>query len=179
MDIIIEDLNWQRVTHETEITQSVCQLRNEFHQRCSCVKVGNVVLTAAHCVPTEKKVKVIFTEKWHRCKKRYYDPYYDIAALDCGELEYPSARVAVEYFPGAIEVVHWNCDWREDVFCDVVKLSSPGEIMKGHKTFYHTADTLAGSSGAPVFQDGRLVGIHTSGLEGEYNMGTWIGVIDE
>ena len=60
-------------------------------------------------------------------------------------------------------ILHQNCDWRGGQPCTPWKKQSGGRVRGAHiepVMFGHDADTLGGSSGAPVLHDGKVVGIH-------------------
>lgn len=74
-----------------------------------------------------------------------------------------------------IYVIHQNCDWIGDRECDRTKKISPGRVLEAEIdeiTLSHNADTLGGSSGAPVFsaRTHKLVGLHFAGV-GNRNTG--------
>lgn len=176
--VIIDELNWTPITIETEITRTVCQIYNSRGERCNGVKTNGLILTAEHCAT--RRVTADFGDSLHKCKRINSHPYWDYAWYKCKDIEsYPDAVFSPEYSTQAIEIIHYNCNFKANPFCKIKKLKSPGKILSEANRLTHDADTLAGSSGAPIFSEGKLIGIHTSGLEDEYNVGTWVGVIDE
>lgn len=65
-----------------------------------------------------------------------------------------------------IYLVQENCDYITDPRCIVDKYVSFGQVLGSQATrFYHDADTLAGSSGSPVFSKDshQVIAIHNAG----------------
>ena len=84
-----------------------------------------------------------------------------------------------------VHIVHHNCNYLKGRNCSTQKLISKGEILPdtNENQFYHTGDTLSGSSGAPVISrlTGKVIGLHNSGFsnasERRPGMGLYNGAI--
>jgi hypothetical protein len=67
-------------------------------------------------------------------------------------------------------VIHQNCDYYTKRNCEPTKKYSPGELW-GYvgEQLGHSADTLGGSSGSPIFdaETHELIGIHVAGVGGD------------
>ena len=73
----------------------------------------------------------------------------------------------------AVTVIHQNCDYVSDSTCSPTKKGSAGSVIDPNAwgtNMSHNADTLGGSSGAPVLRDssGEVIGIHR-GYSGTHN----------
>lgn len=118
---------------------------------------------------------------WYDCST-FIDAWADIdaAVLRCHPLDgkAPGERYGVlklaSVDPKAGEpvyLVHNICNYMSDPGCDRVKQISPGRISQtdyGPVDFTHTADTLNGSSGAPILADSgpsrhQVIGMHHHG----------------
>lgn len=72
----------------------------------------------------------------------------------------------------AAYVIHQNCDYYTNPFCMPNKKYSPGGIRSVWNTsLRHDADTLGGSSGAPLFSstNHQVVGLHNAGFGNDGN----------
>lgn len=65
-----------------------------------------------------------------------------------------------------IYVVQENCDYLTNPHCTIDKYVAFGEVLGSQTTrVYHDADTLAGSSGSPIFSDDtqQVIALHNAG----------------
>ena len=203
--------DWDIVDKETELnlnyTRPVGKLIIGNH-RCTGFLIGpKTVMTNHHCISNETEAKTaIFTlQKWvvdydgspYLRKNSYSCPKFilankklDFAIVECmenlgekyGHLELSSGE-NTEYMD--VHVVHHNCNYLVGRNCSPQKLISEGEVLPNieYNKFYHTSDTLSGSSGAPVISvlTGKVIGLHNSGLsamnESRPGMGMYNGAI--
>ena len=210
--IVGEELpDWSFVDRETEqnlnYTRPVGKLIIGDH-RCSGFLIGpKAVMTNHHCISGKFEAeKTIFTlQKWdldydgrpflrnssYSCPNFILaDKELDFAIIECkealgdeyGYLELSSGEDTAHM---DVHIVHHNCDYLRGRNCSPRKLVSEGEVLPNIKKnrFYHTGDTLSGSSGAPVISvlTGKVIGLHNSGLstmsESRPGMGIYNGAI--
>lgn len=76
-------------------------------------------------------------------------------------------------YPGdKIYLIHQNCNYWADTNCSPTKKYSPGLVtdagnsphLAEEESFFHTADTLSGSSGGPIFapDSHKVIGLHNA-----------------
>lgn len=160
---IIGDLNWREINSSDPEYQNglaVGEIENEKKELCNGTHIGSgVVVTANHCCSSSHT----FKHAYH-CSVKTRNLSSDICWLDCPlPLNYPQAKVGAALTKD-IYVLHWNCNYLDDQYCKNKMLYSPGEIKYTSGSFFaHTADTLPGSSGAPVFNmANEIIGVHHS-----------------
>ena len=203
--------DWDIVDRETELnlsyTRPVGKLIIGDH-RCTGFLIGpKAIMTNHHCISGQFEAeKTIFTlQKWdfdysgqpYLRKSSYSCPKFilankelDFAIVEChealgdeyGHLELSSGEDTA-YMD--VHIVHHNCDYIRGRNCSPRKLISEGEVLPNveYNRFFHTGDTLSGSSGAPVISTitGKVIGLHNSGLstmsESRPGMGMYNGAI--
>lgn len=169
-------------------------------KRCvAWLVLDDVVVTSTHCVKDADEaegVEVTFDYysdvsaddlTWHSCGKiKQVWAEVDVTALQCDPVDgrspgsrYGKLALATEdpKLDEPVYVLHQNCNYYSDPWCDPTKLSSPGKVtnepdVKPHE-FSHTADTLEGSSGAPVIsaKSHAVVGLHHAGCSAKNDCG--------
>ena len=191
--------DWKVLSEESEkgleYSSLPVGLLNTNGYRCTGFLVGHDhIMTNHHCIPDQKTADTTFftLQRWATdySGKKYLDrETFRCNLLTINNKELDFALVRCQNSPGKqfgfvklseedtqgsklIEVVHHNCDYfRLPANCTPQKLLSMGEILPKYSqnTFFHTADTLAGSSGAPIFssQTGEVIGLHNSGYFNE------------
>ena len=165
------------------------------------------VMTNHHCIRNESQAsQAIFTlQKWeynytgskvlkrrsYRCSKFILaNEKLDFAIVECndrlgdiyGHLDLSTGEDAAYQ---DVHIIHHNCDYLRGKYCSPQKLISEGEVLPNveYNQFFHTADTLSGSSGAPVISvlTGKVIGLHNSGVsrknETKPGMGMYNGAV--
>jgi glutamyl endopeptidase len=203
--IVGQDLpDWKVVSNEDEIefdyTRSV-GLLNVRGARCTGFLIGlDTIMTNHHCIPDQKTAdsthltlqswKTDYRGEKYLVKKTFLcdqliinNQELDFALAKCKNApgqEFGFVKLSEEHIneSTSIRVIHHNCDYhRLPSGCSPQRLLSQGNVLPKTdiNTFFHTADTLPGSSGAPVFSyyTGEVIGLHNSGYkkEGESKMG--------
>ncbi|MGK0366874.1 MAG: V8-like Glu-specific endopeptidase [Thermoproteota archaeon] len=165
--------------------------------RCTGFLISkNVIMTNHHCIPNSsyaQGVKVQFKyetgqengsaedQKEYDCSELIgNDQELDYALLKCkgnpgddvGTVRLATVPVALS---SSIYIVQQNCDYYLEGNCNPTKKVSYGTVTAQRDDFTHTADTLGGSSGSPVFSrtTNQVVGIHHAGF-GNNGMGRGI-----
>ncbi len=159
-------------------------------QRCTAFLIApDVVMTNEHCIPGDwaaEGATVSFRREsgvarsqqstWDCSVFLGNDPGLDFALLQCPErpgdvvgVARLEARYAQSYDP--LYVIHQNCDYYASPGCDPVKRLSPGKVTRVSQEVGHDADTLGGSSGAPVFssESHAVFALHHVGVGGQGN----------
>ncbi len=155
-------------------------------QRCTAFLIApDVVLTNQHCVKTAaaaESAAVSFAFEDGALDRATYacgtfignDAQLDYALLRCeGRPGDARGVVALEdraaSFGEDIYVLHQNCDWATDPSCAPTKKISDGFVTDVGAEIAHDADTLGGSSGAPVFSSltHQVIGLHHAGVGGD------------
>ena len=159
----------------------------EARSRCTAFFVKpNVVMTAWHCVRNKfwaRDVEMVVEDKKYKCDQYIKgNAYWDYTLLQCKKSHthhFKLKRIEVVN-QSQIFIIHVNCDYRFSR-CKPRKVVSTDFVKNiWFRSFSYRADTLGGSSGAPVLnKDMEVVGIHTSGLPKESNVGTRLSAIDE
>jgi hypothetical protein len=170
--------------------RAVGYLRMETGARCTAWLVSpSALVTNHHCIPFEGQARGASVNfEFYREGDRERGPWFDcstflatsaeldITLLRCAprEGQLPGDRYGFleldEREPGASEaiyVVHQNCDHIRGP-CAPTKKISPGRILEprvddfGRSALRHDADTLGGSSGAPILsaETHRVLGLH-------------------
>jgi len=143
-------------------------------------------MTNHHCVSSDKEAQNIVVDFAHEMNI----PKTDKLSFHCDEFigsnkELDYALIRCRNHPGKmvghlklkvddeplmeddlIYLIHHNCDYRQDPRCDWTKKISPGKIQNfDFDTIRHSADSLRGSSGAPLIslKDGLVIGLHHAG----------------
>lgn len=71
-----------------------------------------------------------------------------------------------------IYVIQQNCDYLKDPYCQIERMIAYGRLSNERRTIIdHTADTLPGSSGSPIFEESshKVVALHNSGNPTHYD----------
>jgi hypothetical protein len=158
---------------------------------------ASIVVTNAHCLLTpHASVRVTFdlwtatsALEWYPCILEAGGLWRqdDLAALRCGSVTMrPGDRYGFAHLAAAspqrgesLMLTHQYCDIRKDSNCVPVKNTCVGYVLDasyadtlapGLREFTHDADTLDGSSGAPLFGRGAananlVVGVHRAGCK--------------
>jgi len=210
--IVGEELpDWNIVDEITEqnlsYTRSVGKLTIG-NYRCTGFLIGpKTVMTNHHCISDQEKAQgAIFTlQKWghhysgeaflrknsYSCSKFILaNKELDFAIVECNDnlsdyYGYLDLSIEEDLAYQDVHIIHHNCDYIRGRSCSTQKLISKGEVLPNDKEsqFYHTGDTLSGSSGAPVISSltGKVIGLHNSGFsksdEVRPGMGIYNGAI--
>lgn len=196
--IIVGDLSWREIVSLSSSNQirkngkAVADIDlPAMGSRCTGFLVAaNVLMTNHHCIPTASHARGVTVTFEHEqginksAQKRIDCSKFlgnnrelDFALLECEGN--PGAEYGVvelssdEYDAGeAIYVVQQNCDYYSARDCDWSKKYSEGIIKEVKEEYTHTADTLGGSSGSPVFSknSNKVIAIHHAGM-GNNGMG--------
>lgn len=157
--------------------------------RCTGFLIApDVIMTNQHCIPqasAARGVKAYFRYEQGAGQDVAVDcsgflgndAALDYALLQCTtrpgdthgvvELDARNARTNE-----GVYAIHQNCDYYSDPNCAPTKKLSPGSVKTTGNEFGHSADTLGGSSGSPVFASNshKVIGLHHVGSGGN-NMG--------
>jgi len=193
--VIVGELGWtdiiqlSDVAHERRTSRAVGYLSIPARgQRCTAFLVApDVVMTNHHCIgeawaaegasvsfAKETDVPVAAQQRYTCDEFLTANEELDYALLRCTDR--PGDDVGVlgldesEAHAGDdIYVLHQNCDYYADRWCDPVKRYSPGELMHVYNELRHSADTLGGSSGAPLLSSSshEVIGLHHVGLNND------------
>lgn len=175
-------------------------------KRCTAwLASEDIVITNNHCIATDAEAvgaRVSFNYNdgvssgsriWYSCStlvKTWAD--LDMTALRCAPLNdqlpgqvHGYLRVASSDATAnaSIYIIHQNCDYYTNEDCPRTKKYSPGAIVNANYRTYqasYNADTLGGSSGAPVLAENsnEVVALHHTGFNqdsmgrGTHNSGT-------
>lgn len=168
------------------------------NSRCTAWLINaNTIITNHHCVANAGEAvgaKVSFnyvdgvtssSRIWYSCAtfvKAWSD--VDMAVLRCSARNgvnpgavYGTLALASSDVPdnATVYVVHQNCDYEKTPGCVPTKKHSPGTVLDntyGTRDVSYNADTLAGSSGSPVFakygtgRSHKVVALHHFGYNG-------------
>lgn len=191
--VIVDDLNWQEIididlkSSERQNSYAVGELIIPVtRESCTAFFISSdVILTNNHCVENEAqavgvrlvmmKEKGVAEEKWWRLDCSEFvgtDFTLDVTLLRCqgnpgeifGALVLDGQTLMK---PGApLYVLQQNCDFLTNSTCLGLKKIARGSMLTSGIELAHNADTLGGSSGAPLFSalTHQVVGIHHAGL---------------
>lgn len=178
--VVVEDLKWFELQ---PIPSNIGHIRVPKLGNARCMGFffeKDKIITNNHCVPSKrfaKGVTIFLDEEKVKCQKFITTNHrLDYTVLKCEDERTP--LTAASKFEGQVFVVHYQCDYPKNRWCESKMMVSPGDVTKQTKNdFRHDADTLAGSSGAPIINmKGELVGVHKAGYgrdnfqRGEYNI---------
>lgn len=198
--LIVDRLDWKPIAEMDTSIQFLGESVGELtipvsYNRCTAFFIRpQYIMTASHCVTNQKQAKGVnlaISETYdYTCDKLVMiDRYFDYSILKCREEHYtfiPVQKIPV-HINEDIKIIHVNCNWKDNKSCKPAKIISTDKINRiFYRDIVHRADTLGGSSGAPIFnKNNELIGIHHSGsilnsrgLIGAYNFGTKIISID-
>lgn len=192
--VIVGDLNWVETTTlasgsaERTNADKVGYLSIPAKgNRCTAFLIAaDVVMTNEHCISSQNEAAgatVSFRRElgvpWSETQTFACgtfvgdDANLDFALLRCagqpGALLGTVGLEAVNVSTGqALYVVHQNCDSYTTPGCDPTKKFSPGQVTGVSHDVRHNADTLGGSSGAPVFRASshQVFALHHVGVGG-------------
>lgn len=188
--IIIGEVDWREVTTLPTLSplrinsNAVGEVIIPKRGRCTGFLINrNTLMTNHHCVPHARfaaKIVVAFRNldgiprKEHRfvkCNQFIMNhKRLDFALLRCpdnpgdlyGFVSLFNRDVKVDE---PVYVIQQNCDYYTDPNCRWTKKYSAGKIKRRRPVYVHTADTLGGSSGSPVFSanSNTVVALHNAG----------------
>lgn len=172
-ELVINGNDWEPITSAPIEIQaqamSQYKLTLSTGHRCSGFAVApKILMTNNHCVPlkgitarvTNGPGETECTELLHTSKR------HDYSLVLCPEADFTGLEFDANPIKkdDNIYVLHSNCDYYANSFCRVIQLYSVGKILSVNSlSLSHDADSLGGSSGAPILRDGRVIGIHNSG----------------
>jgi hypothetical protein len=195
--VIVAGVDWTDITDlpedsaERRVSRAVGYLSIPARgTRCTAFLVTpDVVMTNEHCIPNaasaagaavsfRRESGVAWNEQATFSCETFLgaDADLDYALLRCegrpGDehgvlgLDHDEPGVGADVY-----VVHQNCDYYAQPWCDPVKRYSPGVVVRAWDELHHDADTLGGSSGSPLLsRDGhRVVGLHHVGMGNDGN----------
>ena len=172
---IIGKLDWEEIKSDQPNANAVGILFSRTNSFCAGTHLGaGLVVTAAHCAQDFPQ-RVSFNYPggtYFDCDHAFkVDTFQDIAIFQC-DYDGPSVKIG-EVFTKEIYILHNQCNYIKDPYCVLTKKISKGVATDICDRIEHTADTLPGSSGAPIFNSkDELVGIHQGGnLNVEINYG--------
>ena len=140
-------------------------------------------MTNNHCVGSQSELgnaKFVIREigmqkQSYSCNRLLLtDKRLDFSLLECQgnpglEHGYLKLGTRVPRTSEKIYVTQVNCNYQDNPGCSPERFTSYGLITKSKSTIVdHSADTLAGSSGSPIFSTAtnELVALHNAGLSG-------------
>ena len=148
------------LTHSLIITIISVTTYNSYKKEKSLEKIEKELKILENCL---KEMEIYIGEK----EVTYA---LDYTVLECVDLKLKPLELGDSVWKGTKEVyvLHVNCDYKVDPDCEKVKLYSPG-VANTQNEIHHTADTLGGSSGAPLFdaETNKVVGLHHAGVPTE------------
>jgi V8-like Glu-specific endopeptidase len=189
--VVIGSLDWQFTDDLAANSQAKLNSRFVAHidipavgSRCTGFLINdNIIMTNHHCVSASWMTNGLTADFQYERDV----PYYERQRFDCSTflgssatLDYallqcagnPGQQFGVanltnlnpnRYDP--VYVIHQNCDYYGSPGCAPTKKYSPGTVTSMSSEIRHSADTLGGSSGSPLFSSGShmVVGIHHAG----------------
>lgn len=161
---IIGDLDWREITTfsiespEYKNSLNIGRITNDLNETCNGTLIStDAVVTALHCYNRGIRFRGI------GCTRVGPNSARDIVYLFCPGSGSPSTEINItNHLTDNIYILHYQCNWEVDPYCKATMKYSPGVIVRaGADYLTHTADTLPGTSGAPIFNSGHeLIGIH-------------------
>lgn len=195
VDTIIDELDWNIATESTLMefdaiaSVGILEIPGK-KSRCSAFLISeDIIMTNHHCIPDRASAKGVQINLYKHVdismeeqKKRTFsceefignNKLLDYALLKC--LNVPGKQFGYLSLTPKIEkgreifIIHQNCDFHTNPTCIPNKLISYGKIKSSKlNTLNHDADTLEGSSGAPIIsmKYRQVLGIHNSGINGD------------
>lgn len=195
--VIVGAVNWQDVgslddeSPERQNSRSVGYLSIPARgNRCTAFIVApDLIMTNEHCIPQASSAQGARLSM----RREAGVPQSQWASFDCStfvgnsrSLDYALLRCSGR--PGdtfgvadlearqtrtqeSLYVVHQNCDYYSQPGCNPTKKLSRGVVVRVNSEIGHSADTLGGSSGAPVFTTDThaVFGLHHVGIGGNQN----------
>lgn len=147
--------------------------------RCSgSVIAPELIISNSHCLGTgvgKFKVTADYKDsipkhkmKWFQCETIVANnDRLDYSVAKCPGMDLVPLTISVDPIKkdDDIYLIHQNCDYKSNSFCKTNKVISYGKINSATTTkLRHNADSLGGSSGAPIFNNAaEIIGIHNSG----------------
>jgi|GEM_PF-546582 len=197
--VIVGDVNWQDASTlsgtERQNANAVGHLNIPAKgTRCTAFLVADdLVMTNHHCISRQSHAEgarvsfrketgvALQNQETYRCDTFIgANEGLDYALLRC--VGTPGATHGVlplnEGNPrngDGVYVVHQNCDYFSNRWCDPTKKLSPGNITRTGTELQYNADTLGGSSGSPVFNalTHEVIGLHHVGIGGNSSGRGW------
>jgi V8-like Glu-specific endopeptidase len=195
--VILDELEWDDVSQYPfvhPIRQKAMAVGNMwiplYKARCTGFLIGpKTVMTNHHCVSSRYhawEIEMTFSfisgvgkgiPSTYKCNKFIgANKKLDYALLNCEDgpgLVFGYMELANEEALEGDEVYipQQNCDYKTEKDCSRTQKVSFGHIEKVDRRLHHNADTLGGSSGAPVLstRSHHVVGLHYAGVEDEQN----------
>lgn len=195
--VIVGAVNWQDVgllddnSQERQNSRAVGYLSIPARgNRCTAFIVApDLVMTNEHCIPQASSAQGARLSM----RREAGVPQSQWASFDCSTfvgnsraLDYALLRCSGR--PGdtfgvvdlearqtrtqeSLYVVHQNCDYYSQPGCNPTKKISRGVVVRVNSEIGHSADTLGGSSGAPVFTTDThaVFALHHVGIGGNQN----------
>ena len=190
--VILGAIDWQEASSIAEGTAQRQNARAVAYldipsagSRCTGFLIApDVIMTNHHCIPQASAARGV-SAYFHYEQGASGDTPVDCSvfignddALDYALLQCPSrpgdslgvveldARNARR--GEGVYVIHQNCDYYSDANCAPTKKLSPGAVQVINNEIGHSADTLGGSSGSPLFagDSHKVIGLHHVGTGG-------------
>jgi len=174
--------------------------------RCTAFLISeDIAMTNRHCIEDAtlaKSAKMIFNVIEGTTKEDWHKSTYECKTFIGNNRDLDYSLIRCDGKPGKkyghltlsetdsddfdeIYIVHQNCDWKTNKKCYRQKVISRGNLdphpkYKKEYNFNHTADTLSGSSGAPVIDPNtdKVIGIHYNGYYADRDSKMGRGVIN-
>ncbi len=193
--IIVGEVNWTEAIafdDSSDIrknSKAVADVQFSNGGRCTGFLItDSVLMTNHHCIGSASDVvgmkvfmkheKGVSKENWAEITCSEFignDETLDYALVKCsgmpgqtyGKVELDTTE-AVE--GDSVYVIHQNCDYYTDYYCDWSKKVSEGKVVGFATDVFYDADTLGGSSGSPVFNadSNKVFAIHHAGYGGSW-----------
>lgn len=187
--VILGGIDWQEASSLAEGTAERQNARAVAYldipaagSRCTGFLIApDMLMTNHHCIPTAESARGV--SAYFRYEQGAAgdtpvdcsifvgnDAALDYALLQCAsrpgdtlgviDLDNRAARRSE-----AVYAIHQNCDYYSDSACAPTKKMSPGSVQTVGNEIAHSADTLGGSSGSPLFATSshKVIGLHHSG----------------
>lgn len=188
--IIVGAVNWSEVTSlpsagpERENSRAVGFVDIPFGGRCTGFLINDdVVMTNQHCIPQAVYAQGVTVSFRFEAGESSDFATYDCSTFLGNNAANDYALLGCQGSPGQtfgsvtlegsspplgheLYVIHQNCDSFSNSGCAPTKKYSPGRVTRNQTDIFYDADTLGGSSGAPVFSATThgVIGLHHIGI---------------
>ncbi|MCO4795261.1 MAG: trypsin-like peptidase domain-containing protein [Bacteriovoracaceae bacterium] len=196
---IVGDIDWRDINGNTkgsleEVNAAAVGYLSLSNSRCTGFLISEKhVMTNQHCIGNQKEAKGTklylkrergqswwSREATYRCEKFITaNEKLDFAIIECeGNPGKKHGFVKFNTEPSRqyddIYLIHQNCDYKTNSNCRPKKKVGHGHVVSYYdKYILHNADSLGGSSGAPLFDQKthKVIGLHNTGWNEDYRTG--------
>ncbi|PIK14839.1 serine protease [Halobacteriovorax sp. JY17] len=189
--IIVGSLDWKEISDLSEsnlIRKASSPIADvtlpAMQSRCTGFLISeDVLMTNEHCIPSAsdaegvtasfRHLKGVSEGAWEKYDCSTFlmnNSQHDFALLKCAgkpgrKFGFVKLDSSVKRSGASIYIVQQNCDYYSSRSCDWSKKYSKGTITDVLDEYTHSADTLGGSSGSPMFDASshKVVGLHHAG----------------